>query len=92
MEQQKNKEKLQEIEKKIASLKAQAKRIKSVENKKKRAEETRKKILVGSWLLSKVKKGEYENQKLINNMDQFLDKDIDRKLFGLKPKPKNCDS
>jgi len=38
--------------------------------------------------LNKVEKGEYEKEKLIANMDQFLDKERDRILFGLDIKEK----
>jgi len=83
MDKEINKEKIKAIDAKIAKLKAQAQRINAVASKEDRAKDTRRKILVGAWLLNKVGKGEYEKEKLIANMDQFLDKPRDRILFGL---------
>ncbi len=50
-----------------------------------RKDETRRKILVGSYCLEKyMKSGSFE--KLITELNSFLFKDSDRALFGLAPR------
>jgi hypothetical protein len=65
------------LEQKIASAKSRMK-------KKERAEDTRKKILVGAYFLE-VKYKDKE-QDLVKLLDGFLIRDKDRELFGLAPK------
>ena len=49
---------------------------------KERKEDTRRKILVGSYYLDKAKKdGSFD--ELVKHMDKFLVRDSERKLFGL---------
>ncbi len=70
-------QKKEKLEQQIASAKSRVK-------KKERAEDTRKKILVGAYFLDvKYKDKEDELVKLI---DGFLVRDIDRALFNLPPK------
>jgi chaperonin cofactor prefoldin len=70
-------EKKQKLEQQIASAKSRMK-------KKERAEDTRKKILVGAYFLEvKYKDKEDELKKIL---DGFLVRDNDRALFDLPPK------
>jgi hypothetical protein len=70
-------EKKQKLEQQIASAKALVKKVD-------RANDTRKKILVGAYFLDvKYKDKEDELKKL---MDGFLVRDNDRALFDLPPK------
>ena len=70
-------QKKEKLDQQIASAKLRVK-------KKERAEDTRKKILVGAYFLEvKYKDKEQELAKLI---DGFLVRDSDRALFGLPPK------
>lgn len=62
-------------------------RIKSVEVKQNRADDTRRKILVGSTILSKVERGEWPKEKMLEMMGQQLTRDDDRALFGMPPLP-----
>lgn len=73
-------ERLKQEKAKKAKLVAQQK---AAESKKKRAEDTRRKILVGAAILAKVERGEWPEDKLRQMMDQVLTKDADRVLFGL---------
>lgn len=64
-------------------LKAKIEREKAKENKKIEKKRFRKIVLIGTYFLKK-----YESNgnldELLNEMDSFLNRDSDRKLFGLK--------
>ncbi|MDZ9631746.1 hypothetical protein SNB41_11155 [Escherichia coli] len=51
-------------------------------------ENTRRKVLVGAWILGKVENGEWPEQRLLDGLDSYLERDHDRALFGLPPKQK----
>lgn len=76
-------EQIKELEEKQAKVKAQLKQKKAAAAKKKRQEDTRKKILIGSAILAKVKAGTWHEDKMLAMMDEYLDKEMDRALFGL---------
>ena len=82
----KNKQKLEELEAKKKKLELEAKRLKSSISKKERTEDTRRKILLGSLLMAKVENGQWSQENLMGELDGFLTRDIDRKLFGLPEK------
>ncbi|MCK3410280.1 hypothetical protein [Escherichia coli] len=44
--------------------------------------------LVGAWILGKVENGEWPEQRLLDGLDSYLERDHDRALFGLPPKQK----
>jgi len=50
-----------------------------------RADDTRKKILVGSAILDRVNRGEWPESRLLEMLDKHLTRPHDRALFGLKP-------
>ena len=52
---------------------------------KKRADDTRRKILVGAAILAKVESGEWPEKKMLAMMDSALTRKDDRALFGLEP-------
>lgn len=69
---------------KQSQLQARIQMLQAKENVQKRKDETRKKILVGSYFLNKYEKvGTFET--LISELDKFLFRKIDRALFGLAP-------
>ena len=78
-----NKDKLAALELRKKKLEIEAKRLKSSISKKERAEDTRRKILLGSLLLAKIENGQWSQESLLGELDGFLTRDIDRKLFGL---------
>lgn len=60
-------------------------RIQQVESRfkvKERKEDTRRKILIGAFMMEKLKKEE-KFDSMINELDGFLTRNSDRKLFGL---------
>lgn len=75
--------KLDKIEKQIKQLQAQKQAEKAKITQKKRKEDTRRKILAGSYLLD-----QYKNNfdALKTKLDPFLNRTQDRELFGLAPK------
>jgi len=58
------KDKLADLMKKEAELKAQIQAIKARESEEERKRDTRRKILIGGVVLSKVKRGEWSQEKL----------------------------
>ena len=53
------------------------------ESCKKRKQDTRKKILLGAYLISKMRDDPNLERKVMTELEQFLDKEIDRQLFNL---------
>ena len=80
---------IKELEAKQEKVKAQLKQKKAEASKQKRQEDTRKKILIGSAILAKVKAGKWPEDKMIEMLSDYLEKDRDRELFGLNPLPAN---
>lgn len=85
------------IENTIANLEAKLKQAKAkkqqiearkraIESKITRQQDTRKKVLVGAVILTKVERGEWPRDKLLAMMDATLTRDDDRALFELAPK------
>ena len=86
------------IEERIAALEAKLKQEKArkaqIEARKRatlakaqRAQDTRRKVLVGAVVLAKVERGEWPPERLAQLMDGALSRDDDRALFGLAPRP-----
>jgi hypothetical protein len=79
-------EKIAKQQEKLNQLKAQKHAIEAREKKKiseqQRKEETRKKILLGAMMLKKMN-DEGEKKKILNELNEYLTEDRDKKLFGL---------
>ena len=82
------------IENTIATLEAKLKQAKAkkqqiearkraLETKEERAKDTRRKILVGAAILTKVERGEWPKDKLLAMLDSALIRADDRALFDL---------
>lgn len=76
-------------EAKLKQLKAEQQKVealkKAAEMKRKRQDETRRKILVGATILARVESGEWPEVELKAVMDKALTRTEDRALFGLEP-------
>ena len=70
------------IHKKIRITK---KRISASERK----TDTRRKILIGAMVLNHVDQKPASNAALLSDLDEFLERDRDRALFDLPPRPTN---
>ena len=74
---------LDELLKKREQLNAQIQQVRASQAAQKRKEDTRKKILLGALMMSMMEKGELDKGKMMKRLDEFLTRDIDRKLFEL---------
>ena len=79
-----------EIEAKLKKKRAEANtniaRIRHRISAKERKDDTRRKILVGSMMLERVKDNPTTRPALLSDLDAYLDRDRDRALFDLRPK------
>jgi hypothetical protein len=75
---------LEQLLKKKEQIENRIQLLKSKENEKKRKEETRKKILLGAWVMHQIEQGYLEKEEVLSGLDKFLTRPIDRQLFGLK--------
>ena len=73
-------------EERLKQLKAQKQAVDAREKKKiteqQRKDDTRRKILLGSYLLKKME-NEANKEKILDEMNEYLTEDRDRKLFNL---------
>ena len=79
-------QKIEKQEERLKQLKAQKQAIEAREKKKiteqKRKDDTRRKILLGSYLLKKME-NEQDKEKILAELNEYLTEDRDRKLFNL---------
>ena len=73
-------------EERLKQLKAQKQAVEAREKKKiseqQRKDDTRRKILLGSYLLKKME-NEQDKRKILAELNEYLTEDRDRKLFNL---------
>lgn len=79
-------QKIQKQTERLNQLKAQKQAILARENKKRveqqRKDDTRRKILLGSYLLKKME-NEQNKEKILADLNEYLTEERDRKLFNL---------
>lgn len=80
-------ERIRRLEDQKAKVLADLQAAKARFARKERAEDTRRKILVGGMILALVESGDWPREKLLAALDEYLDRASDRALFGLAPKP-----
>ncbi len=73
--------KLEQLLKKQEELKAQIRQEKNKLDQQERKLDTRRKILLGALMIDMMKKGELDEKKIMKQLDSFLTKETDRKLF-----------
>jgi hypothetical protein len=77
------------LEQRLKQLKAKQQRSearqRSLESKRAKREDLRRKILVGAVVLAKVEQGEIQQAALKEWLDSALTRPDDRRLFGLMP-------
>ena len=59
----------------------------SRESQEERKRETRRKILAGAMVLDRIARKELAEKLFETDMDRFLEREQDRALFGLPPRP-----
>lgn len=71
----------------LKQLKAQKQAIEARERAKQkeqdRKDDTRRKILLGSYLIKKMESNEANKEKILADLNEYLTEDRDRKLFNL---------
>ena len=75
---------LDSLKKKRDVLNARIRLMQNREQSKERKDNTRRKILIGSYYLDQANKNNSFND-VVKLMDSYLIRDSDRKLFGLTP-------
>lgn len=82
-------DRIADLERRLKQAKAlkqqQIARERAVEKRRQRSEDTRRKILVGAVILTKVEHGEWPKERLYELMDKALTRADDRALFELLP-------
>ena len=80
-------EKIAKQQEKLNQLKAQKQAIEAREKKKaieqQRKDDTRRKILLGSYLIKKMNANEANKEKILAELNEYLTEDRDRRLFDL---------
>ena len=80
-------ERISALEERLRSLKARhtqsAARARTIQGRRERKEDTRRKILAGAWVLGQVERGELSRESLQRSLDRYLTRPEDRVLFGL---------
>ena len=79
-------ERLRKLEEAQARLNAEIQRVKGRAAQEARKRDTHRKILAGAMTLDRVARGEVSEQRFLEDMDRFLDKDRDRAVFDLPPR------
>lgn len=73
---------LESLKKKKEQLAAQIQLLEAAEKTRERKKETRRKILIGTYILDKALKNGTFNQ-IVSELDTYLTRSADRALFGL---------
>ena len=85
-------QRLAELEQRKAQILNKIARLRNVESAKARKRDTRRKILAGSWVLAEVETDPALSQRLRKGLDAFLERDGDREVWDLTPRPKPSDA
>ena len=84
---QKLDERIQKHEEKLKQLKAQQQALQAREKKKlaeqQRSDDTRRKILLGAYMLKKMGESDFEKQKILAELNEYLVEQRDRRLFEI---------
>lgn len=80
-------DRIRQLEERRARINAEIQRVRSRESQEERKRETRRKILAGAMVLDRVARKDLSEKLFKADMDRFLERDQDRALFGLPPRP-----
>lgn len=78
-----NSSRIERLEKEKAELAIKILRLRNQDNESRNKTELRKKILIGSMVMGLMSKNETLKNQITARLDNFLTKNIDRKLFDL---------
>lgn len=76
---------LERARKKEAQAKAYRQKLEAAEKHKDRKKDVRRKILLGAYVLERLKAGDMHAEALRGGLDGYLTREGDRTLFGLAP-------
>ncbi len=79
----KTNEKLAKLEEQRARINAEIQRVRAREQQQVRKDETRRKVLIGAMLLGKARSDSDLKARLVQELDEYLERPHDRALFGL---------
>ena len=82
-------DRIKDLEEKKKQIQAQIQKLKAIESAKKRKEDTRRKILLGAMVMHLIETGYWQKESIYEQLDKFLNRDIDRRLFGLEVEKKS---
>ena len=80
-------DRMRKLEEQRARINAEIQRVRSRESQEERKRETRRKILAGAMVLDRVARKDLSEKLFKADMDRFLERDQDRALFDLPPRP-----
>ena len=80
-------ERISELESKLKALKSEANRVaarqRTVDARRERTKDTRRKILLGAWVMRQIERGELSREAIARALESYLERDDDRALFDL---------
>ncbi len=79
---------LEKLKQQQEQLKARIQTLEAAEKTRERKKDTSRKILLGSLVLEKLKRGDPVAERFKAELDGYLTRDHDRALFELAPLPK----
>lgn len=85
-------ERLVKLEEQRARLNAEISRVKARASANERKRDTRRKVLAGAMVLGQIEQGTFPKDKFLSQLDEYLERDSDRELFGLPAKAKKANS
>ena len=80
-------DRIRNLEEQRARINAEIQRVRGRESQEERKRETRRKILAGAMVLDRVARKDLSEKLFKADMDRFLERDQDRALFDLPPRP-----
>ena len=80
-------DRMRKLEEQRARINAEIQRVRGRESQEERKRETRRKILAGAMVLDRVARKDLSEKLFKADMDRFLEREQDRALFELPPRP-----
>ena len=80
-------DRIRQLEEQRARINAEIQRVRGRESLEERKRETRRRILAGAMVLDRVARGDLSEKLFKADMDRFLEREQDRALFDLPPRP-----
>lgn len=77
---------LKKLEEQKRDIEAKMQQIRARQQASERKIDTRKKVLLGAYLMSKMEDDEAMRDEVLRDLDGFLVRENDRKVFGFLPK------